>query len=148
MKPAPTQVLEVLALGLMTDVADHVADGYRRSTLQITAALLLAVREEFDRAVARRVDENRALRTLFNAARPVIEDDRLRARLVEAAATEDPSLLVPDLERANAELRALLIDLHVHVETLQGDEARTLNAAIWSELRASTDRRRLSLAVF
>jgi len=148
MKPAPTQVLEVLALSLMADVAAHIDDDYQRSALQISAALLLGAREEFDRAAARRVDENRALRELFTAARPVVEDEPLRTRLVEAAATVDTTLLVPDLEHANAELRALLIDLHIHVETLSGDAAHALDTAIWRELRVSTDRRRLSLAVF
>jgi hypothetical protein len=148
MKPAPTQVLEVLALGLMADIAAHVDDDYQHATLQISAALLLGAREEFDRAAARRVDENCALRELFAAARPVVEDEPLQARLAHAAATVDTSLLVPDLDRANAELRALLIDLHAHVETLPGDAARTFDAAIWRELRVSTDRRRLTLAVF
>jgi hypothetical protein len=114
----------------------------------VNAALLLAVREEFDRAAARRVEENRALRRLFADAVSVVAGDRLRARLRDAAATEDTSLLVPDLERRNNELRALLIDLHAHVESLPGDDARALEDAIWRELRASTERRRLSLAVF
>jgi hypothetical protein len=148
MKPEPTQVLEVMGLGLVTDLATHVDDPYRRSTLQVNAALLFAVREEFDRATARRVEENRALRHLFAAAAPVVREDHLRARLRDAAATEDSSLLVPDLERTNGELRALLIDLHAHVELLSGDEPRALEEAIWRELCTSTERRRLSLAVF
>ena len=148
MKPEPTQVLEVMGLSLLSDVAAHVDDPYRRSTLQVNAALLLAVREEFDRAAARRVEENRALRRLFAGAVSVAAGDRLRARLRDAAATEDTSLLVPDLERRNNELRALLIDLHAHVESLPGADARALEDAIWRELRASTERRRLSLAVF
>jgi hypothetical protein len=148
MKPEPTQVLEVMGLGLVSDLAAHVDDPYRQSTLQVNAALLLAVREEFDRAAARRVEENHALRQLFAGAVAVVAEDGLRTRLRDAAATEDASLLVPDLERGNNELRALLVDLHAHVEELRGDEARSLEKTIWRELRASTERRRLSLAVF
>ena len=58
----------------------------------------------------------------------------------------DASLRVPDLDAANLALRALLIELHAHVEELPGAEARRLEAAIWRELAASTERRKLSLS--
>jgi hypothetical protein len=112
------------------------------------AMMLNAVREEMDRAAARRVEENAALRALFTAAAPAVTDAALRAQLAEAAAGRDASLLVPALEATNRALRELLIALHAHVETLRGDAARGVEAAIWRELAASTERRKLSLAVF
>ena len=106
------------------------------------------VREETERAAARRVDENAALRALFARAAEQVADTELRRRLGAAAASRDPSLLLSELERANAELRALLIELHAHVEEQAAQWARALDAEIWRELVASTERRRLSLAPF
>jgi hypothetical protein len=148
MKPDPAQVLETVGFGLIAEVAPHVRSAYVQSALAIQAALLLAAREEFDRAAAWRVEENQAMRALFADAVDVVGDDRLRQRLRDAAATVDASLLVPDLDRANRSLRGLLVELHAHVEGVPGAAAKHLEAAIWRELRLSTERRRLSLAVF
>jgi hypothetical protein len=41
-----------------------------------------------------------------------------------------------------------LIELHAHVEEQGAPWARALDAEIWRELVASTERRRLSLAPF
>ena len=75
-------------------------------------------------------------------------DSDLAARLAEAAAGEEGSLLISDLDRSNQTLRALLIRLHEHVEKLTGAAARRVEAAIWAELRASTERRRSMLGNF
>jgi hypothetical protein len=110
--------------------------------------LLLSIREEFDRAAARRVEENGAMRALFADATAAVRDTALRERLAAAAASEDASLRVPELEASNRALRTLLIELHAHVESLTGDGARRIEAAIWRELSASTERRKLSLGPF
>ena len=49
---------------------------------------------------------------------------------------------------SNCALRALLIDLHVHVEELDSQAARSLEAEIWRELVASTERRKLGIGPF
>jgi hypothetical protein len=110
--------------------------------------LLGIVREEWDRAAARRVQENAALRALFRDALPVVSDTDLRRKLAAAADSADASLLVSELDAGNDALRALLIELHAHVETLETPGARALEDAIWRELVASTERRKLSLAPF
>ncbi len=148
MKPEVPNVLEILAGTLLFDVAPHVSPSYRQSSVAVTAMLLGMVREEWDRAAARRIEENAALRTLFRAALRAVADTDLRRRLEEAAAASDSSNLVSVLERANDTLRALLIELHEHVERQASAEAREVEAAIWRELSASTDRRRLALAPF
>lgn len=148
MKPDVQRFLEVAAVHLLARTAPDLPDAYSQSSLVVIAGLLAAVGEEFERAAARRVEENRALRDLFEAAQPQVADAGLRQRLRDAAASEDGSLLVTDLEAENARLRALLIELHAHVEQCPGDEARRLEEAIWSELAASTERRRLSLGPF
>ena len=88
------------------------------------------------------------LRRLFADALTSVTDGELAQRLQQAAKSSDPGLAVTELEAANAELRALLIDLHAHVETLDSSRAREVEAAIWRELAASTERRRLSIGAF
>jgi len=147
-KPDPTHVLERMMQSLLTEVAPAVQPAYRQATVTIYAMMLAAIREEIDRAAARRVEENGALRALFAQAAPSVRDAGLRERLASAAALPDTSLRVPDLDAANLALRALLIELHAHVEELSGDAARAIEAAIWRELAASTERRKLSLGPY
>ena len=148
MKPDPSTVLDGVSATLIVDVIPHIATSYGQQALAGCATLLAAAREEIDRGVARRVEENHALRCLFADARSVVADAELTARLAEAAAGEEGSLLVSDLDVANRALRALLLRLHVHVEGLPGEAARRVEAAIWQELRASTERRRSVLGNF
>lgn len=148
MKPDPQRVLEQTALLLALDTAAAVQPRYRQAGVGMLAALLIAVREEFDRAAARRVEENAVLRELFARGASIVADAALAARLRGAAASHDESLRVPALDASNQALRALLVALHAHVEALATPEASELDAAIWLELAASTERRKLSLGAF
>lgn len=148
MKPDPQRMIEVTAAHLMLRTAPALEKGYEQSSVGLLAVLLLAVREEYDRSAARRVEENRALRALFADAVRVVGEGELAKRLEAAAHGEDPSLVISELERTNAGLRALLIELHARVEEIDSAEARRIEAAIWAELVASTERRRLSLGTF
>jgi hypothetical protein len=146
MKPDPTHALERLMQALVGEIAPAVEPAYRKATVSVHAMIALCVREEIDRAAARRVAENAALRALFADALPAVADAGLRERLAAASAGADASLLVPDLDASNRALRALLIELHAHVEGQPGERARRVEDAIWRELAASTERRKLSLA--
>ena len=148
MKPDIDRFLEVATLHLMTQIAPALGTGYAQSNVNIMAMMLMAVREEFERAAARRVEENRALRHLFAEATPAVRDAELRQRLETAAQDEDTSFTVSDLERSNCVLRGLLIELHTHVEELDSPAARRIEADIWRELAASTERRRLMMGAF
>jgi len=148
MKPDPLLVLETVSMKLILEVVPQLPTSYAQQALSGGATILAAAREELDRAAGRRIEENRALRRLFAEARGVVTDADLAARLAEAAASEEGSLLISDLDRANQALRALLIRLHEHVESLSGDGARRLEKAIWAELRVSTERRRSMLGNF
>jgi hypothetical protein len=148
MKPDPGHVLERVMQALLAEIAPAVQPAYRQASVAIHAMLLGSIREEFDRAAARRVEENAALRALFADAAAIVRDVGLRERLSSAAQTTDASLRVPDLDAANLALRALLIELHAHIEALAGPEARRIEAAIWRELAASTERRKLSIGPF
>ena len=148
MKPDVARFLEVAIEHLMTRTVPALPEGYEQATIFTFGMMLGALGEEFERAAARRVEENRALRALFADAAGAVADAALAERLRAAAAGDDPDLRVAALERTNAELRALLIDLHAHVETLDTPDARRVERAIWDELVASTDRRRLSIGPF
>jgi hypothetical protein len=147
-KPDPGHVLERVTQALLAEIAPAVQPAYRQASVTVHAMLLVSLREELDRAAARRAEENAALRALFAEAAPAVREAALRERLAGAAGARDASLRVPDLDAANQALRALLIELHAHVETLDGPEARRIEAAIWRELAASTERRRLSIAPY
>lgn len=148
MQPDPAKVLETVSMMLIMEFVPQLASSYAQQALAGSATILAVAREEIDRAAARRIEENRALRRLFAVAREVVTDADLAARLAAAAASEEGSFLVSDLDRSNQDLRRLLVRLHVHVEELEGDAARRVEAAIWEELRASTERRRTMLGNF
>ena len=148
MKPDVDRFLEVAAAHLMMKIAPALGAGYEQANAMGLGALLMAVREENDRAAARRAEENTALRALFGEAESVVQDAQLRTRLSGAASSSEGSLLVSELEAANSTLRGLLIELQAHVEELEGPDARSIEAAIWRELALSTERRKLSLGLF
>jgi len=147
-KPDVGRFLDVAMLHLMTRTGAALAPGYEQSSVGVLAVMLAEVKQEFERAAARRVEENAALRGIFAEAAPVVADATLRARLEQAARDRDESLLVSDLEASNAALRALLIDLHAHVEETDSAAARKIEDAIWRELVASTERRRIGIGAF
>ena len=96
----------------------------------------------------RRFDENRALRAIFAQAAPDIADAALRARLVEAAEAQETSLRISALDASNESLRQLAIELHAYVEAQDAPAARRIEALLWRELAASTERRKLGLNAF
>jgi len=123
MIPPVAAVMQTLAISLMTEIGPQVEPEYQQKNLTMLAMLLMMASEEWDRAVARRVEENAELRRIFGAAAACVDDGALRARLEKAAAGTDDSLLVSDLDRSNDALRELLIALHERVEALDTDEA-------------------------
>jgi hypothetical protein len=145
MKPEPAHALERLMQALLGDLMPNVQPSYRQASVMANAMMVGVMREEIDRAAARRVEENAALRALFADATAVVKDGALCERVAAAARSADASLLVPALDESNRTLRTLLIELHAHVEELPGDAARRVEAAIWRELAASTERRKLGL---
>jgi hypothetical protein len=148
MKPDVPVALQKLAGALLVEVAPAVGVDYLQRNTGITAIMLQLASEEWERAAARRVEENGAVRTLFREAAPVVADAALRARLEAAGAGTDADFRISALEAANASLRALLTELHAHVESLASPEARRIDDAIWAELRRSTERRAISLSPF
>ncbi|WP_411288289.1 hypothetical protein [Phenylobacterium sp.] len=123
MTPDVPEVLAELAQVLMRNAVPGIPDGERAATLGLTAALLSMATESWDAAAHNLVEENRAIRALLG------EDG------------EDGELRLSMLKGANNRLRRGLIAAHIAAE-LAGDQPRL--DAIWAELAASTERRRLS----
>jgi hypothetical protein len=126
MTPTVPAVLAELANVAMKNAAPGVPDAERASHLALSAMLLNLAAEVWDGEAARLVEENRALRNLLG----------------EAGADDD--LRITALKADNDGLRARLIVAQAAAEAA-GDTAR--QAAIWAELRASTERRKLSISL-
>jgi len=148
MTPTVPIVLNGLARTLLMELLPQVKGGYAAQTLQLSGALTMMIAQEFDRAAARLVEENAALEALFTGAAAALADDPARrGELTALAAARQPSLLVSLLQVRNRTLRGALVRLHAHVEGQDTPPARELDARIWAELAASTQRRLLDMAM-
>jgi hypothetical protein len=126
MTPTVPSVLSELANLLLRNAMPGVPDAERAAALGLSAMLLNLSAEVWDGAAHNLVAENRALRTLLGLTG---HDDDLRLSV---------------LRTENDRLRALLITAQIAAEA-SGDAAR--QDAIWGELRASTERRKLSISL-
>jgi hypothetical protein len=125
MNPPIPNVLSELAALAIRNAGPEVAPAERASDLGLSAAILAIAGEVWDRQAYILVEENRAIRTLLDEP------------------GDDTDLRLSALKAENDRLRAALIDAHAAAEAA-GDRAR--EAAIWAELAASTERRRISSA--
>jgi len=145
MNPNAQAVLADFASRLAGQIMPQLATPYLMSSAGLMAAVMGMAVEQFDGAAANLVEENRAIRGLFDEAAKLGTPADLAARL-ERLSRDDDDLRLSALEAANHGLRAALIELHAWTEGEPGAEA--LNGAIWAELSKSTERRRLSSAPF
>ncbi|WP_296599036.1 hypothetical protein [Phenylobacterium sp.] len=125
MNPPVVPVLAELAGLLMKNAMPGVPEAERASDLSLSAMLLLVAGEMWDRQAHILVEENRAVRALLGET------------------GEDADLHISALKAENDRLRAALIEAQAAAEAA-GDAAR--QDAIWAELAASTERRKLSTA--
>jgi hypothetical protein len=145
MTPSPTTYLDGLARQLGEQVAARLPTLYEQAGMLREPMHLQAVRIEFERAAARRVEENQAIRALLRrgAGLSKLTDER-RVAWREAADQTETDLRVSVLQRHNDQLRLMLIELHEALEQrLEQADAQALLEAVWQELRDSTERRRL-----
>lgn len=128
MKPSPDLVLNQAFAKVAFEMGPALPAGYGQGSATLTGVLLLMVGQEFNRAADIRAKENAALRKLFADAASEVGGE-LGVRLKAAGAEMDSDLNVATLDRSNAVLKALLIDLHVHVERTRTPaiEARILS---------------------
>jgi hypothetical protein len=126
MTPEVPAVLMQLAAVVGRNAAPGVPEAERASDLGLTAMLLGLAAEVWDGAAQQLVEENRALRRLLGES------------------GEDQDFRLSALKAANDGLRARLIAAQIAAEQA-GDAAR--EEAIWTELVASTERRKLSVSL-
>lgn len=124
-------VIDILGERVSPAVEDH----YVRETIRMAQSILRIAVNAVDDAVALRVAENAALRTLFAEAALVVESD-LADTLAGAARSCDPSLKISALDAENAALRAVLVRLHAEVEVCADETGRRLNKQVWNLLQA------------
>lgn len=143
MKPGAALVAHELASRFRKDILPELT-GFRANATAMAAELLDMIGEEWDRAAANLVAENRATRELLRDGASLLG----RPDLAEVAGETDDDLRISALERENARLRTALIDLHAAVEERSDEAARALDDRIWAELSRSVEARRISSANF
>lgn len=111
MKPTPDLVLNHAFAKIAMEMGPALPQGYGQGSATLTGVLLLMVAQEFNRAADIRAKENAAMRALFAEVGASIGGD-LGKRLQAAAGAGDPDVNVATLDRANSELKTLLIELH------------------------------------
>jgi hypothetical protein len=148
MTPNTSAILMDLAQRMGGLYAPDLKSPYLAGSAGLTAAVLMMAAEESDRTAHRLAEENRAVRAIFDQAvkSPLPAD--LAERLRNLGKGDDSDLRISALQAANDALRDALTDLHAFVEGQSGDDAAAINAAIWSELSASTRRRAFAMASF
>jgi len=146
MKPTIAQFLLIGAQASLTRIAPQLgAQPTLASHVSTLAMMSMFAAQELDRAADTLARENGALRALFVAAAERALPTDLKARLLAAGRGADASLRISALEAANAELMAVLIELHAFVERDGAAWARELDKAIWILLRDGARARALSL---
>ena len=145
MRPQADQLLRTMATTLVTQYLPGIEKEHERTELGLSALLMMVVAEESDRAAHRRIEENHALRRIFAASSSVIKDDGLKKRVEEASEKAEDDYHISVLDKLNCELQEVLIELHTHIEALEGEGARSINEAIWTELENWTKRREFAI---
>ena len=148
MRPGVVPVFQKAAQDLLERVIPAIGTSYQQGTAGMIASMLAIVSEEWDRAASRRIEENQRIRELFRDYARVVNDAALKRRVLQLAESREQEFHISSLEKNNCALRAALIELHAHVESRSGADARKVEDEIWNELVKSTERRRLSTAAF
>jgi hypothetical protein len=145
MKPNAGQIVGITAGQLMTQIAPLLPVSYAQSTAGLLGLVLGFCAQEFEQGADMRARENNEMRDLLAALEPHIDESKLRSRLGMVMAGRDASLKISDLDKTNAELRKLLIDVHAHLEEIPTLDAKAQIRKIWAMLTASAERRLLKL---
>jgi hypothetical protein len=142
MKPDAQDILNKSADQLMGQLAPALNAQYSQGAAAVMALLLKFAAKEYERGADIRAAENAEIRALFAELAPRVGDAALHKLVDDAAATVDTSLAISALNSANCDLRRAMIALQIWVEDNGSREDRQ---RIWSVLKASADRRIVSL---
>ena len=140
------KMLASAAVGMLDGSVLGPLEGYAGKSAGAFGLSLMILGGQLDSAAANLTDENAALRALLGGAATRVGGE-LGERLAREGAARDEDLHVHALQASNDALRELLIELHSWAEE-QGAAAADLEAAIWEELRRSTERRQVALGPF
>ena len=141
MKPTPELVLNHAFAKIAMEMGPALPPGYGQGSATTMAVLLLMTAQEFDRAADIRARENRVMRALFGDAAKSVGGE-LGAKLSAVVGMRDEDLTVAGLDRANGELKRLLIELQAHAESV-GD--RSLDLRILRFLSEASTARQVHL---
>lgn len=140
MKPEASDILNISADQLMGGILPHLTISYLQGTTAVHALLLKLAAREYERGAEIRVAENADIRAAFAELAPVVRDAALKTKL--EAAPKDTTFAISALDAVNAQLRRLLIALHVHVEDIGAREAERRLLTLLKDMAA---RRAVSL---
>lgn len=115
MKPSPELILNQAFAKIAMEMGPALPPGYGQGSATTTAVLLLMVAQEFNRAASIRKAENDAMRQLFRDVAGKASGP-LALALKAAADRDDTDITVAALDKSNAELKTLLIELQVLAE--------------------------------
>lgn len=141
MRPSLAKYLAGATGTLARDVSPLLESAYARAQVGSLSMVLNFVSREADRAADTLVREQDAMRALFADAANAALSEELRNRLRDAAAGQRASLKVSELERENAVLKTLFIELHEAVETSSDPAAAEIEGRVWKILNDGADAR-------
>ncbi len=141
MRPQCDHILRTLGMVLATKYMPMLESEHARAEMGLTALILGVISEEFERVAHRRIEENREMRKIFKKAVSVVKNEDLKSRLKDASEKTEVDFHTSALDKLNCELQEVFIDLHAHVEELEGPEARDMEETIWQELEKRVHRR-------
>ena len=141
MIPQMDVILKTVGTNLLTKYVPKLDLDNEKAEMALMAFLMGAVSEEFERAAHRRIEENMALRKLFNKSLPEVKDENLRSKLKKASEEVETDWRISSLEKSNNAMIELLIELHCHIESFGNEETKNLEKDIWEELKNYSKRR-------
>ena len=141
MKPNNDFLLRAIASSLAKEIYPQVESDYHKAILTQIIQLLVGLSAEVDQTASRLLEDIGQMRSIFSSAIECVTDVDLKARLGEAADRTESDFKVSALDAACQEMNTLLIELHTHLESQEGDNSKQIEEAIWNELMMKPMRR-------
>lgn len=116
MTPTIQQILMGVGAALSAPPPPEAAGDFNASKVGMIGMMSMLAAQEADKAVPVRVAENAAIRAVLRRAAGTTYDAEVSGRISVAVDSVDDTLTISALDRANADLRRLLTELHASVE--------------------------------